>query len=94
MLDKQAKNQRILSIYARLCEGRTIRKSDEAEFFGVDTRSIQRDIDDIRAFLGDRQASDGTDDRKVIYDRVKKGFVLTGSEYNGLINLDTFSDRL
>ena len=80
MLNKQAKNQRILSIYVRLCEGRTIRKADEAEVFGVDTRSIQRDIDDIRAFLDERQTSDGTDDRKVIYDRVKKGFVLTGSE--------------
>lgn len=86
MLDKQAKNQRILSIYARLCEGRTIRKADEAEVFGVDTRSIQRDIDDIRAFLDDRQASDGTDDRKIIYDRVKKGFVLTGSEGSMMTN--------
>lgn len=72
MLDKQAKNQRILSIYVRLCEGKTIHKAAEAEYFGVDARSIQRDIDDIRAFLGDRQTKKGTDNRNIVYDRIKK----------------------
>ncbi len=31
MLDKQSKNQRILSIYVRLCEGKTIHKAAEAD---------------------------------------------------------------
>ena len=38
-------------MYVRLCEGKTINKSEEAKKFGVDERSVQRDIDDIRAFL-------------------------------------------
>ena len=48
---KQNKNARILSLYTRLCDGKLINKSEEAKRFGVDERSIQRDIDDIRAFI-------------------------------------------
>jgi len=51
MVEKQSKNSRTLDMYVRLCEGKAINKSDEASDFGVDERSIQRDIDDIRAFL-------------------------------------------
>ena len=86
MLDKQSKNQRILSIYVRLCEGKTIHKAAEAEYFGVDARSIQRDIDDIRAFLDDRQTKKGTDNRNIVYDRIKKGYVLTGAEGSMMTN--------
>ena len=86
MLDKQSKNQRILSIYVRLCEGKTIHKAAEAEYFGVDARSIQRDIDDIRAFLDDRQTKKGTDNRSIVYDRIKKGYVLTGAEGSMMTN--------
>ena len=45
------KNTRTLDLYVRLCEGKIINKKEEAVRFGVDERSIQRDIDDIRAFL-------------------------------------------
>ena len=49
MADKQHKNSRTLDMYIRLCEGKSINKKEEALRFGVDERSIQRDIDDIRA---------------------------------------------
>lgn len=48
---KYSKNLRALDIYVRLCEGKVINKLEEAQKFGVDKRSIQRDIDDIRSFL-------------------------------------------
>ena len=48
-MDRQSKNTRTLDMYDRLCEGKIINKSIEAHNFGVDERSIQRDIDDIRA---------------------------------------------
>ena len=51
MADRQSKNMRILDLYQRLCAGKVIRKEDEAQRFGIDQRSVQRDIDDIRAFL-------------------------------------------
>ena len=64
--DKKSKNFRTIDMYVRFCEGKTINKAEEAQRFGVDERSIQRDIDDIRAFLDERKIgskdtmSDGT----------------------------------
>lgn len=81
-----SKNLRTLDLYARLCEGKTIYKAEEAERFGVDERSIQRDIDDIRAFLDERRVSNSTDIRQVVYDRTQKGFVLTGCEASEMTN--------
>ena len=64
-------------MYERLCAGKTLNKSEEALRFGIDERSVQRDIDDIRAYLAERSISSG-DDRQVVYDRQKKGFLLSG----------------
>lgn len=49
--NRKSKNYRTINMYVRFCEGKTINKTEEAQRFGVDERSIQRDIDDIRAFL-------------------------------------------
>lgn len=59
-MEKRLKNFRTLDMYVRLCEGKTVNKSEEARRFDVDERSIQRDIDDIRAFLDDRQAAESS----------------------------------
>lgn len=75
-----SKNHRVLDLYVRLCEGKTIIKSVEAERYGVNERSIQRDIDDIRAYLENRKADSGSEQRSVIYSRSKKGFVMEGNE--------------
>lgn len=80
MCDKYSKNSRTLDMYVRLCEGKLINKSQEAERFGVDERSIQRDIDDIRAFLSERTSEQSADDREIVYSRTQKGFIMTGIE--------------
>lgn len=80
MNHKLSKNIRTLYIYAGLCEGKVINKSEEARKFGVDERSIQRDIDDIRTFLDERIITDFTDTRMITYDRSKKGFIMTGDK--------------
>ncbi len=85
MADKQHKNSRTLDMYIRLCEGKSINKKEEALRFGVDERSIQRDIDDIRAFLADRSESVG-DERDVVYDRGRQGYVMKGLERSLLSN--------
>lgn len=46
------KTQRILSIYTKLLRGCLINKPEEAQNYGVHERTIQRDIDDIRDFMG------------------------------------------
>lgn len=80
MNTKLSKNNRTLDLYTRFCKGKIIYKSEEARKFGVDERSIQRDIDDIRSFLDDCTITDSTGIRKIIYDRTKKGFIMTGNE--------------
>lgn len=80
MKPKSSKNIRVLDIYARLCEGRAVNKSEDAKKFGVDVRTIQRDIDDIRIFLDERQTGYSPDGRSVVYDRSSKGFVMAGAE--------------
>lgn len=80
MNPKFSKNNRVLDIYVRLSEGKVINKAEESKKFGVDARSIQRDIDDIRAFLDEQRTKDSADNRTIEYDRNKKGFVMVGAE--------------
>ncbi len=83
---KHSKNNRTLDIYVRLCEGHIIKKPEEALRFGVDERSIQRDIDDIRAFLADRRDETSADMRKIKYSRNKQGFFMAGQESSLMSN--------
>ena len=85
-MNKQTKNSRTLDMYVRLCEGKCINKFEEATRFGVDERSIQRDIDDIRAFLDERAMGNSREHRNIVYDRLKKGFVMKGMEHSLMTN--------
>lgn len=84
-MEKESKNFRTLDMYVRLCEGKTVNKTEEARRFNVDERSIQRDIDDIRAFLDERSMISG-DGRTIEYDRTKKGFIMVGAEPSMMTN--------
>ena len=90
-MDKRSKNIRTLDMYARLCEGRVVNKAAAAKEFGVDERSIQRDIDDIRAFLDERAATDSGENRQVVYDRMKKGFVMEGAKATAISNSEVLA---
>lgn len=85
------KNLRTLDLYLRLCEGKAINKEEEANRFGVDERSIQRDIDDIRAFLDDRAITDSGENRSIVYNRMKKGFVMQGGQASFMSNTEILS---
>ena len=84
MEEKRTKNYRTLEMYVHLCKGKSINKSEAANKYFVDERSIQRDIDDIRAFLDERSMFG--DGRKIEYDRTKKGFVMVGDEASMMSN--------
>ena len=47
VMEEAGKTARVLSIYNRLILGELINKANEAEQFGVNEKSIQRDIEEI-----------------------------------------------
>lgn len=89
---KDNKIARVLGIYTKLINGYTVKKDEEALIHNVNERSIQRDIDDIRAFFED----DGLDKgflNSVIYDRAKKGYRLERIYKARLTNPEILADR-
>lgn len=69
------KTRRVLEMYSRLVQGDIIRSSEEALKYGIDTRSVKRDIDELKSFFVD-QRMEGRDTRKVIYSKSAKGYKL------------------
>ena len=72
---KGDKISRVLQIYSKLMDGYVVKKTDEARYYGVNERSIQRDIEDIRNFL-DMDSKRMGSEKAVIYDRQCKGYRL------------------
>lgn len=63
-----------------------INKRDVAQYFDVDERTIQRDIDDIRAFLTEYANENGRDVSQIKYDRKKGGFVMKSAKSTIMTN--------
>lgn len=72
---KGEKIRRVLQIYTKLSDGYIINKAEEAQGYGVNERSIQRDIDDIRNFLDADSERTGVVN-SIVYDRQEKGYRL------------------
>jgi len=72
--EKSNKVERALGIYTKLLNGYTVNKIQEAQDYGVDARTIQRDIDDIRNFI--ELDTKGTGYNSVYYNREEKGYRL------------------
>lgn len=70
-----SKYDRILSLYEMLNEGKIINKFKAAFEFGVTERTIQRDIDDIRAFFFSNTIN-VCNGKAIIFDRKQKGYCL------------------
>ena len=73
--EKNQKMERVLGLYTKLLSGALVIKEEEAQNYGVNTRSIQRDIDDIRSFL-DMTGINTGQMNTVIYDRIRRGYRL------------------
>lgn len=84
-MDKKV--SRILNLYSRATQGEVLIKAKEARRFGVNERSIQRDIDDIRAYL----AENPQDGRTLFYDRKRSGYVLENPERRMLTNSEVLT---
>ena len=66
---------RVLQIYSKLTDGYVVNKAEEAARYGVNERSIQRDIDHIRNFLDEDSERTGIINT-IVYDRIAKGYRL------------------
>lgn len=72
------KSDRILTMFKLLMDGGVVNKTEMAVQFGVNARSVQRDIEDLRAYFAEnRDVLKGN--YTIIYDHKKKGFRLEGS---------------
>lgn len=72
---KGSQIKRVLQIYTKLVDGYIVNKAEEAARYGVNERSIQRDIDNIRNFLSEDSARTGIINT-IVYDRIAKGYKL------------------
>lgn len=72
MIDKV---ERVLRLYTKLINGGVVYKSSSAKEFGVDERSIARDISDIRGYLDVTGPEDGCINT-IVYDRKIGGYRL------------------
>ncbi len=73
--ESENKAERILSIYSRLQEGRVVYKAEESAAYGVNPRTIQRDIADIQEFLSNQNNEYG-EVQEIVFDRRVGGYRL------------------
>lgn len=66
------KGFRLLSIYERLNKGEVLNKAGLAADYGVGEKTVQRDIDDLRAFLAEEHQFES--EVAIKYDRAKQGY--------------------
>ena len=79
------KTNRILFLYTKLLQGQLLIKSELAQLTGVNEKSIQRDLEDIRDFLDKRRIEEGYGSQ-LIYDYREKGYCLEQSSQLRLSN--------
>lgn len=72
---EKEKVNRVLDIYTKLMSGAVITKQEMSDEYHVSTKSIQRDIEDVRDFL-DKNSLDSGAINTVVYDKGRKGYRL------------------
>ena len=88
--ESNSKHGRVLELYNRLLSGEVLNKNQLALEYGVNPRSIQRDIDDIRVFFSNRMIS-GNELTEIRYDRSAKGYRLVNLKTTTLTNAELFA---
>lgn len=74
-IENKDKVKLVLALYSKLSDGYVIHSRRETAKYGINERSIQRDIDDIRNYLADDADRIGFRN-DVVYDRERKGYRL------------------
>ena len=78
------KGFRLLNLYERLNKGEVVSKDALAKDFGVSLKTIQRDIDDLRAYLPEIHFTEM--EVSIQYDKAKNGYYLVRLEREWLTN--------
>lgn len=86
---KGNKGFRLLSIYERFNKGELLTKENLAHEFGVTVKTIQRDIDNLRAYLSEMHFFEG--EATIKYDRSKGGYYLMRFEREWFTNGEVLS---
>ena len=84
-MEKRDKAFRMLSMYDRMSNGHVLFKAEEAGRFGVNEKSIQRDIEEIRKYLEEQEVKTGSR-KQLIYDHSQHGYRIGQSECKMLSN--------
>ena len=71
-------------MFEKLNRGEVVNKKEFAELFGISEKSVQRDIDDLRAYLS--ECYENGDDITIDYDYSKGGYRLIKQEREFLTN--------
>lgn len=80
------KGLRLLNIYERLKKGQLLNKEQLAADFEVSPKSIQRDIEDLRAYAEEENPT-----AQIVFDRAKNGYYLKNDSQNRLRNPEILS---
>jgi predicted DNA-binding transcriptional regulator YafY len=83
------KGFRLLSIYERLSRGELVNKADLATCYSVTEKTVQRDIDDLRAYLADTHPAES--EIAVKYDKARNGYFLVCGEREWLTNKEVLA---
>jgi len=75
---------RILSIYERLNKGEFLVKVQLAKYYGVTLKTIQRDIEDLRAYFAETHFAEN--EVAIKYDKTRNGYYLVKFEREWLTN--------
>lgn len=75
---------RLLNIYERLNKGEAVQKEELAGEFGVSLKTVQRDIDDLRAYLAETHFSET--EVSIKYDRARNCYYLVRLEREWITN--------
>ena len=85
-MDTITKSERLLQLYSRLVNGEVLEKEKLTQYFGVNERSIRRDIESLRCFLGEQGFS-----QEIVYDRNAGGYRMQNPEWCALENSEVLA---
>lgn len=80
------KNSRLLYLYQEFVRGAGVNKKEAANRFGVNEKSVQRDIEDLRCFFANQLPP-----KEIIYDAAERVYRLTGGEAAQLTNAEALA---
>ena len=87
---EMAKHDRMLDLCLRLMSGEIISKSEEAMKNNVSERTIQRDLDDLRAFFDEKSQRTG-ENRSLCYDHHQRGYRIMQENQNAYSDGETLA---